>query len=680
MRSFLLAALMLGGSANLLLATDHTVLMPAVHSIRYGLGSIEACRLRVAIAGTADAADLFAAEELRRLLKDACRLTPMANSSVLYLLRTGDQSAMPGVADSAGPGSREAYKISIALQSVKVRAASAAGIFYGVQTLRQMIEVENGHVVLPVAEIEDWPTLAYRGFMMDMAHGAVPTEAEIEHQLDEIARWKGNQYYFYSEANIELDGYPLLRNESSWTPAALRRIIAYARERHIDVVPCVELYGHLHDLFRLEHYAGLAGLPHGGEINPRNREAIAITEDWMRQLAALFPSPWFHIGMDEPWELERADPSVAKPEQFYLEQLRRLSALAVQLGKRPMFWADVAEGAFIFKKYPELYEQLPKEVIAVPWFYAALPDFTPLLKPFADHGVPQVVAPGVAYWEETAPDFEQTFANIDEFVSVGRRFGVLGMVNTAWTDSAQALYRAASPAIAYGAVAAWQQQPVRRDEFFQDYSQIEFPKAAGDLAHALKAMSRAQLLLKQSIGSETVFRLWDDPLTPSALARVAPHLGELRECRLEVENARSALMKTEEQYPTSQTIFTLGVTLRILNFAALKYIYASEVAASFQHLPARPTSDELDFYLGREAGARNHSRIADLMDEAAEISQVYEAAWRMEYRPYRLKTALSRWAAEFEYWRSFQARTWEAMRNFEQTGKRPDLETIRTAR
>lgn len=679
MRRFLAATLVMGISALPLFAGNHQALLPGVRSIHYGSGSIDACSLSVTVARTTDTDDAFAAAELRKVLKDVCGGTQRP-TRVVSLILSGEQAAMPGAADGTGPRSREAYQITIDLKGVKVRAASSAGLFYGTQTLRQMLEREHGRAVLPVAEVEDWPALAYRGFMMDMAHGAVPTEDEVKRQLDEIARWKGNQYYFYSEANIELAGYPLLRNESFWSSAAIRRIIAYARARHIDVVPCVELYGHLHDLFRLEHYARLAGLPHGGEINPRDRAAITITEDWMRQLAALFPSPWFHIGMDEPWELERADPSVAKPEQFYLEQLRRLSALAVQLGKRPMFWADVEEGAFLFKKYPELYSQLPKEVIAVPWYYSALPDFTPLVKPFADHRVPQVVAPGIAYWEETSPDFDQTFTNIDDFVSAGRRFGVLGMVNTAWTDSAQALYRAADPALAYGAIAAWQEQPVRREEFFQEYAQIEFPKADIGFAQALKAMSRAQRLLRQSLGGETMFRLWDDPLEPSILARVAPHLSELHECRLEVENAQTALLKAEEQYPTSETIATLKVTLRILNFAALKYVYASEVAASFEHLPEHPTNEDVDFYLQRQAGARNHSRIADLMDEAAEIAQVYDAAWRMQYRPYRLKTALGRWAAEFEYWRSLQARIWEAIRDFEQTGRRPDLKAVHRAR
>ena len=158
---------------------------------------------------------------------------------------------------------------------------------------------------LPEVDIQDWPALAYRGFMMDTSHGPLPTEDEIKRQINFLARWKANQYYL-SEANIELRGYPLINPGARYTESQIRRIIDYARERHVDIVPCLELYGHLHDLFRVERYADLAALPHGGEINPRNPRVQSLLRDWVQQLTALFPSPWFHVGMDEPWELEKS--------------------------------------------------------------------------------------------------------------------------------------------------------------------------------------------------------------------------------------------------------------------------------------------------------------------------------------------------------------------------------------
>ena len=67
-----------------------------------------------------------------------------------------------------------------------------------------------------------------------------------------------------------------------WNPNArftrqqIREIVAYARERHVDVVPAVEMYGHLHDLFRIEKYSDLADFPHGGEFNPNSPQVQAL--------------------------------------------------------------------------------------------------------------------------------------------------------------------------------------------------------------------------------------------------------------------------------------------------------------------------------------------------------------------------------------------------------------------
>ena len=81
------------------------------------------------------------------------------------------------------------------------------------------------------------------------------------------------------------------------TDEQVRRIIACGRERHIDVVPCLELYGHLHDLFRVERHADLAAVPHGSEFNPLKPPVLDLLTNWLDQITRLFPSPFVHVGM-----------------------------------------------------------------------------------------------------------------------------------------------------------------------------------------------------------------------------------------------------------------------------------------------------------------------------------------------------------------------------------------------
>jgi len=219
----------------------------------------------------------------------------------------------------------------------------------------------------------------------------------MKRHIDFLARWKNNQYYLYSEASIALEGYPILSPDAQFSQDEVRRIVAYARERHIDVVPCMELYGHLHDLFRVERYADLAILPHGIEFDPRNPQVAALLGNWVEQLTDLFPSPFFHIGFDET----REAPVVAATDKvtaatLYLEQFRLVSGLMQRHGKTMLVWSDM------FARYPDLIPQIPSGTIVVPWGYDRTV-YEPYWKPFENSPLPRFIATGVSIWTRLRP-------------------------------------------------------------------------------------------------------------------------------------------------------------------------------------------------------------------------------------------------------------------------------------
>jgi hypothetical protein len=668
------------------LMAAHRPLVPRPQQIRYGDGRLKLKGIAVSLGPSPAAEDRFAAAELASALAEiTAERVPVVNNGpaahTIALHRTGVVDPLPGPDDRPGPDSREAYILRISSNGAEISARSSAGLYYAVQTIRQMVDENAGEKSLPEVEIHDWPALAYRGFMMDTSHGPLPTEDEIKRQIDFLARWKANQYYLYSEANIELRGYPLINLGARYTQAQIRRLIDYAKQRHIDVVPCVELYGHLHDLFRVERYADLSALPHGGEINPTNPRVQALLHDWVEQLTALFPSPWFHVGMDEPWELEKAGSQAAggvEPGKLYIEQLKSITGLVRQFGKRPMFWADVNSGARIFARYPELFSQLPKDVIAVPWHYHVQPEYSGFVAPFAREKVPEVFAPGIWCWDEIAPDFLRTFENIDGFQADARKYGTMGMINTGWTDASQVLYRTALPGMAYGAAAAWQQEPMNRAQFFNEYAAAFYSApVASEVAPALEALAKAQQLAETVLGSETIFRLWDDPLTQARLERVGSQQEALRDLRLLAEDAEEHLVRARELHEDTYSLPSLLVSARMLDYAGMKYIYSLEMAGCFKTLGEHPSRADVQFYVGWESSSRNHSRIMDLMDEISDLREAYRSAWLSEYTDHRLDSVMGRWNAEYEYWRRLQTRMWDLLHGFKDGDTVPALEELR---
>src|SRR5581483_9430063 len=288
-------------------------LLPQPQQVRYEAGSIPISGLAIGYASPPSSEDRFGAEELARGLKEKTGLTipildaPPAAARHIVLARTGAPDPLPGANEKAGPDSREAYRLAIDGSGVRISGRSSAAVYYGIQTLLELVDGRAGAASLPRIEIEDWPSLPYRATLVDVgSEGPMCTVEQIKKQIDLLARFKANQYFFYSEANIELDGYPLLNPAARFSKDQVREIIRYARQRHIDVVPAVELYGHLHDLFRIERYSDVADFPHGGEFNPENPQTRSLLEDWIGQIADLFPSPFVDIGFDETFAIEKA--------------------------------------------------------------------------------------------------------------------------------------------------------------------------------------------------------------------------------------------------------------------------------------------------------------------------------------------------------------------------------------
>lgn len=640
----------------------HNALLPQPQQIRYGPHRVRIRGLGIRLTADPTIEDRFAAGQLSKCLSDAAKEPVRVSqgetgSTLIVLKRTGEVGALPLPGEHPGPTSREAYSLKVTPDKAEVQAVSSAGLFYGVQTLCQLVEGDAADAVLPEVEVHDWPSLAYRGTMIDISHGPLPKEDEIKRQLDFLARWKSNQYYLYTEDSIELRGYPLLNPDGRLTQDEVRRIVAYGRQCHIDVIPNLDLYAHQHDLFRIEQYSELSDEPHGTEFDPSNPKVMPLLTDWVNQLADLFPSPFVHIGLDETFQIEqaaRASGTAATPTALFVKQLTAVTRLFQERGKHVMAFGD------IMVKYPQMIPDLPPGLIAAAWYYTSEdPTYKRWLAPLIANHVPHIVEPGVMSYDNIAPDYKTTFDNIDTFLAAGRRSGALGLVNTVWADDAQLLFRMSFPGLAYGAAAPWQSAPMDRANFFSDYAHVMYPATiAPDIAAALSNMSEAETDLQKVLGDEfTQFVLWEDPFSPTYLKGLTQNLGPLRQTRLLAEEAESHLYHALALGADPTTLNSLLVGARLLDYAGQKFQTPPELIELWGRLgTTRPDADKWWNEWESQVVHQDHSRIVDLMDAITELRPLYRAEWLEEYSPYRLDSALGRWDAEYEYWLRLQQR------------------------
>jgi len=663
-------------------AAQHNPLLPQPQEIQYATGSLSLRGLSICFAASPAGEDRFAARELSEFLSARAQSpVPILEAGKcehgILLERTGPVDALPAPGERPGPDSREAYSLKITAGGATASARSSAGLYYAVQTLKQLVEETNGQAILPAVEIRDWPALAYRGVMMDMSHGALPTEKEVERQLEFLARWKTNQYYFYSEASIELKGYHLINPEGRFSKDEVKRIVAYGRDRHIDVVPCLELFGHLHDLFRVEKYSDLSDLPHGVEFDPRNPQVMTLLGDWVHQMAELFPSPFVHIGFDETFQIEIAAQehgAAAQPAELFIRQLTGVNNLFKQYGKTVMAWGD------IMVKYPAIVTQLPPGLVAVAWEYDPGPEshYQHWLDPLAAQHVPHMIATGVTCWNQVMPDYARSFENIDTFIASGRKSGAMGLMNTVWTDGAQNLLRTAWPGMAYGAGAAWQTAPMKRESFFLDYAQMMYGKSvAPEAAAALQDLTESELALQKVLGDETILTLWRDPFSPALLKRSTEHLADLREARLKAEDAEEHLAEARARGGDPTTLDSLQFGARLLDYAGQRFQTPPELAAMWKHLgPQRPKDQLWWNEWESQVTYPDHSRLFDLMDAITGLQAAYRHQWLEEYTPYRMGTALGRYDKEYEFWMHLQEKLQEFSENSKEGATLPPLPSL----
>src|SRR5216110_1190588 len=241
----------------------------------------------------------------------------------------------------------EGYRLSVAGTRITIRAYRPAGVFYGVETLRQLLPpdifraapVTGVTWTVPAVEIEDMPRFSWRGAHLDVSRSFMPKEF-VKKYIDLLALHKLNRFHWHLTDDqgwrIEIKKYPLLTAIGAWrrnslvgaqrgyadttqwvydnvphggfyTQDDVREVVAYAAARFITVVPEIEMPGHAQAAIAAYPWLGNTGqqlevLNHWGVdqniLNPSD-SAIHFMQDVLTEVLALFPSHWIHTGGDE---------------------------------------------------------------------------------------------------------------------------------------------------------------------------------------------------------------------------------------------------------------------------------------------------------------------------------------------------------------------------------------------
>ncbi|MBE7175488.1 MAG: family 20 glycosylhydrolase [Mucilaginibacter polytrichastri] len=320
-------------------------------------------------------------------------------------VRTGKPA--PGavvLADDAGIKNPEGYALNVSAGGTRIAASTPAGMFRGMSTFIQLLPFSPGKITsatIPAVVIQDEPQYAWRGMMLDVSRHFFSMHYVMGF-IDRMAMYKFNKLHLHLTDDqgwrIEIKKYPKLTEEGAWrtfdrndsacmkkaetnpdfrideehireqngqkqyggfyTQQQIREIVAYAAKKHIEVIPEIDMPGHM--MAAIKAYPGLTCTEAGWgklfsvPICPCEESVYTFTQDIFREIFALFPSKYVHIGGDEvdreTWAKSTACQALMKKENIRsLEELQsyfihRMEKFFNANGKTLMGWDEIIEG------------------------------------------------------------------------------------------------------------------------------------------------------------------------------------------------------------------------------------------------------------------------------------------------------------------------------------------------
>lgn len=346
----------------------------------------------------------------------------------------------------------EGYTLYTRERALVILAKTRAGLFYGLQTLYQLLvpgdpapgatlapEATAGHGTLcvPRVEIVDFPSMAIRGISNDISRGQSPRLSAEKRHIRFLSRFKLNTYMYYIEDTFAIRRHPYIgEGRGPLTPAMVRELEAYAARYHVEIVPIYQTLGHMENMLRLPELVHLADFPGSACLNLADPAIYPFLEDLITEVSEGFASPSVHIGCDETWDV-----GVYGSKDLVAEKGMDHALLDHYLWVIDQFKARGKEQFFMYEdiasKYPVVLEGLRDTgMILVMWDYSPR-DHYPRIDTIKGMGLPFVVSSSVLSWVRVFPDWPQSMEANFKLIQAGVANGAIGQINSSWGDNGQ---------------------------------------------------------------------------------------------------------------------------------------------------------------------------------------------------------------------------------------------------
>ncbi|MGY5238189.1 glycoside hydrolase family 20 zincin-like fold domain-containing protein [Clostridium tertium] len=397
----------------------------------------------------------------------------------------------------------EEYKLSIKKDNIEINASTSKGLFYGIQTLIQIIR-EYGYS-LPGVIIEDKPYFKHRGFYHDVTRGKVPKLETLMNLVDKASFYKINELQLYIEHTFAFKGMSeVWIDKDPLTSEEIILLDRYCKNKHIELIPSISTFGHLYEVLRTKSFKNLCELTETIEpeysfvdrmahhtLNVTDEDSMKLIKNMLEQFIPLFSSNKFNICCDETFDLGKGKSSKEADRlgvgKLYVDFLNKVISIVKKYNKEIMFWGDV------ILNHPDLINTIDKDAICLNWnYWCGVEEKDTRI--IAESGRKQYVCPGVGGWSHLMNLMDNAFENIYRMISYGVKYDAIGVLNTNWGDYGHInLLSSSIPGMIYGAALSWNPN-IEKDfnKMYKDISALEFGDGSGTIISLLAELSKYQ--------------------------------------------------------------------------------------------------------------------------------------------------------------------------------------------
>ena len=377
-----------------------------------------------------------AAEELRAELKEFWHLdVPVVTGGAAQTgdIRLGKGLSLPG---NPAPAPAEGYNLLVNADGAILSGTDGRGVFYGVQTLKQLLSADARGVYARAITIRDWPSLAWRGVHWFGGPRSWPFH---ERMIDRIIAPLKYNAMVYEVDYTQWESQPKTWWPDRSTPKAdVRRTVDFARAHLLEPIPLVNALGHMEWLFGNGQNLDIAADPtHPYAIDPENPRTYEVLLPLLDEALEMFRPKVLHIGHDEV-ALEGTFPkkgSTKTETELFLKNVNQLHSHLTKRGVRTMMWGDMmlhsseGSGGAAYAATPaesaERRAGVPKDILIADWHYGG-PEY-PSTALFKREGFSSIAGT----WYDPS--------NIRDFARVAARDGADGLLQTTWAGYAMSL-------------------------------------------------------------------------------------------------------------------------------------------------------------------------------------------------------------------------------------------------